>query len=75
MAGPILPIRVRKLIGTVLLVVLVVIYSLAVMTTAMAWLENASVLYKTIFYAIGGFAWVFPAMIIIWWMQRPDRKA
>ena len=54
---------------------LVVIYSLAVMTTAVAWLEGASVLTKTIFYAVGGLGWVLPAMVIVWWMQRPDRRA
>ncbi len=69
-----LPQRTRKLIGTVLMVVLVIFYSLFVMTLAMAWLDGASVAVKTVFYAVGGLAWVLPAMVIVWWMQRPDRS-
>lgn len=65
-------IRTRKLIGTVGLLVLVIIWSLAGMALAQTpWLA-ASKLGQAIFYVVAGLGWVLPAMPIISWMSRPD---
>lgn len=67
-----LPQRLRKLLGTIVLVAFVSVYSLAAMVYGATHFQDASVLAKTLFFAAAGLAWVIPAMGIIWWMQRPD---
>jgi hypothetical protein len=69
----VMPIRTRKFIGTIALLVLVVVWSLLGMTIAQTpWLA-ASGLYQAIFYVVAGIGWVLPAMPIISWMARPDK--
>ena len=65
-------IRTRKLIGTVGLLCLVVVWSLLGMAVAqMPWLAG-SYLAQVIFYVVAGLGWVLPAMPLIAWMSRPD---
>jgi Protein of unknown function (DUF2842) len=66
-------IRTRKLLGTIALLVLVVLWSLMGMTVAQTpWLANSGLL-QAIFYVVAGLGWVLPAMPIVSWMGRPDR--
>ncbi len=66
-------IRTRKLLGTIFLLVLVVVWSLLGMTVAQTpWLANSGLL-QAIFYVVAGLGWVLPAMPIVAWMSRPDR--
>jgi hypothetical protein len=66
-------VRTRKLLGTIALLVLVVLWSLMGMTVAQTpWLANSGLL-QAIFYVVAGLGWVLPAMPIISWMGRPDR--
>lgn len=62
--------RTRKLIGTIGLLVLVIVYSLAAMMVAIALQVNASKYVEVLYYVIAGLAWVIPAGAIIWWMQK-----
>lgn len=65
-------IRKRKLVGTIALLVLVIVWSLLGMAVAQTpWLA-ASKLAQTIFYVVAGLGWVLPAMPLISWMSRPD---
>jgi hypothetical protein len=65
-------IRTRKLIGTIALLLLVVVWSLMGMTIAQTpWLARSGLL-QAIFYVVAGLGWVLPAMPIISWMARPD---
>jgi Protein of unknown function (DUF2842) len=65
-------IRTRKLVGTIALLVLVLVWSLLGMTVAQTpWLA-ASKLYQAIFYVVAGIGWVLPAMPIVSWMSRRD---
>jgi len=65
-------IRTRKLIGTIGLLVLVIVWSLTGMAVAqMPWLA-ASKLAQVLFYVVAGLGWVLPAMPLIAWMSRPD---
>jgi hypothetical protein len=67
-------IRTRKFIGTIVLLLLVVVWSLLGMAAAqMPWLANSG-LRQAIFYVVAGIGWVLPAMPIISWMARPDRS-
>lgn len=68
----VMPIRTRKFLGTIALLVLVAIWSLTGMAVAqMPWL-SASGLLQAIFYVVAGLGWVLPAMPIVSWMARPD---
>src|SRR5260370_10123402 len=68
-------IRTRKLIGTIALLLLVVVWSLVGMTVAQTpWLANSGLL-QAIFYVVAGIGWVLPAMPLISWIARPDRSA
>ncbi|MEW6769531.1 MAG: DUF2842 domain-containing protein [Pseudomonadota bacterium] len=67
-------IRKRKLIGTVGLLCLVIVWSLLGMAIAQApWLA-ASRLAQAIFYVVAGLGWVLPAMPLIAWMSKPDAE-
>lgn len=67
-------IRTRKFIGTILLLILVVAWSLLGMAMAqMPWLA-ASGWRQAIFYVVAGIGWVLPAMPIVSWMQKPDKE-
>ena len=69
---PLLPIRVRKLLGLVGLLLLIFVYALIVMTIAVSGRVPQSGMAEFFFYLITGLAWTPPAAAIIWWMQRPD---
>ena len=69
---PLLPIRVRKLIGPLGLLLLLFVYALIVMTIAVSGRAPQSGTAEFFFYLITGLAWTPPAAAIIWWMQRPD---
>lgn len=68
-----MPIRTRKLVGTIALIVLVVVWSLVGMALAQAPLVAGSKLVQAVYYVVVGVGWVLPAMPIITWMSRPDR--
>jgi predicted membrane channel-forming protein YqfA (hemolysin III family) len=63
--------RMRKLTGTVLLLVLIVVYSLCAMAVAMVLqMQSSNKIIELIYYVIAGTLWVIPAAIIIKWMQK-----
>lgn len=64
--------RTRKLVGTVLLLLFIVVYSLLAMVAAIVLQVNASKFVEVIYYIVAGLAWLPPAAWLIWWMQRPD---
>ncbi|MEA2904579.1 MAG: hypothetical protein QOI12_1966 [Alphaproteobacteria bacterium] len=68
-----MPIRIRKLIGAVALIVLVTVWSLVAMAVAQFPLIKANGLVEVIYYVLAGLGWVLPAMPLIRWMTRPDR--
>jgi hypothetical protein len=70
-----MPQRLRKLIGTIVLVAFVVFYSLVAMTLAAAKLPGTSGFVQLVFYVVAGLAWVIPAAPLVAWMQKPDRPA
>ena len=67
--------RIRKLVGTVLLLIVLAIYSLAVMLVASVLVTNGNKVIEMIFYAIAGLAWVLPAGLLIKWMYASPRTA
>ncbi|MCX5514935.1 DUF2842 domain-containing protein [Kaistia algarum] len=65
-----MPERLRKFIGMIALVTLVVVYSLVVITIP---IQNIPGAWIWFFYALAGLVWVLPAGLIIKWMQKPPR--
>ena len=65
--------RTRKLIGTVVLVLFVIVYSLTAMTIAAAKLPGTSGLTQLVYFAVAGLVWVIPAGALIYWMQKKPR--
>ena len=69
---PILPLRLRKFIGMILIVVLVFFYAIVVAALgASTWMPSNKFI-EFVFYLVAGMGWAVPAAVIIWWMQRPD---
>jgi hypothetical protein len=64
--------RIRKLIGTVALLALVVVWSLFAMALAQIVLVRSNGLLDFAYYAVAGLGWVLPAMPLISWMSRGD---
>ena len=69
----VMPIRLRKFIGTVLLFALVIVWALVAMALAQAPLIHDSEIASVAYYVIAGLGWVLPAMPIVSWMSRGDR--
>jgi hypothetical protein len=67
--------RTRKLVGTIVMMIFVVIYALLVMVLAQPILRDASHLVQGLFYLVAGLAWVLPIMPLIKWMDKPDLPA
>ena len=67
-----MPLRLRKFIGAILLITLVVSWALVAMALAQAPAIMANGLIEVIYYVVAGLAWVLPAMPLVRWMSRPD---
>lgn len=69
-----MPQRIRKLIGTVLLLVLVVFWALMAMAFAQGRVTELHWALQTVCYVLLGVLWVIPAGLLIRWMERPDKR-
>jgi hypothetical protein len=67
-----MPIRLRKFIGAVALIVLVLTWSLVAMALAQSPVIKANGLIEVIYYVVAGLGWVLPAMPLVSWMAKPD---
>ncbi len=65
-------IRVRKLIGTLVLLALIAVWAFVAMGVAVTVPPQVGQGWALLYYAVVGIGWVLPAMPIIRWMQRPD---
>jgi hypothetical protein len=63
-------IRTRKLLGTIALIVLAVVWTLLAMAFAQSALTSVNGWLALIYYVVAGLGWVLPAMPIITWMQK-----
>jgi hypothetical protein len=69
-----MPVRLRKFIGTILIIVLVLVYALVANTIAVATLGNAPWWGHLLYFLFTGLLWVLPAMVLIKWMAGPPQK-
>ncbi|MEZ5811693.1 MAG: DUF2842 domain-containing protein [Rhizobiaceae bacterium] len=68
-----MPIRLKKLIGSILLVALVIVYALVATTVASARLGSSGPLVHLAYFFFTGLLWILPAMLIIRWMVKDKR--
>ncbi len=63
--------RIRKLVGTIILLVVIAVYCLLAMAAAVILQVNeANKTIELIYYVTAGLLWVLPAGLIIKWMQK-----
>ena len=70
-----MPLRLKKLIGTVLLIVLVIVYAIVATTVAVAQLSESGPVAHLAFFFLTGLLWILPAMGIIKWMMFGPRPS
>jgi hypothetical protein len=68
----VMPIRQRKLVGAIALIVLVLTWALLAMALAQMPAVRANGVLEVIYYVVAGLGWVLPAMPLVRWMSRPD---
>ncbi|MCX8998956.1 DUF2842 domain-containing protein [Rhizobiaceae bacterium BDR2-2] len=66
-----LPQRLRSFIGTILIIVLVIVYAILAVTVASALLAQSAAWVHLLYFLFTGILWVLPAMLIIKWMAGP----
>jgi hypothetical protein len=66
-------VRIRKLIGTVLLIILVIVYAWLATTVAVARLSESGPIVHLLYFLLTGLLWILPAMWVIKWMVKEPR--
>jgi hypothetical protein len=69
-----MPVRLRKFIGMIVLVGLVVLYALVATAVATARLAESPWWIHLAYFLFTGVLWVVPAMFIIKWMAKGERN-
>ncbi len=67
-----MPNTLRRLIGTVMIIILVLAYALLATMVAAATLGRSHWSVHLLYFFVSGLLWVLPAMWIIKWMHKPD---
>ena len=67
-----MPIRLRKFIGAIALLILVTAWALIAMALAQTPAIRNNTALSIAYYVIAGLGWVLPAMPIVAWMGRPE---
>ncbi|MBL4598491.1 MAG: DUF2842 domain-containing protein [Rhizobiaceae bacterium] len=65
---------IRKLIGTVLIVILVIVYALIATTIATLKLADSPWWVHLVYFFFTGLLWVLPAMWLVSWMTGKKKK-
>lgn len=63
-----MPVRHRKLLGTVILLVWMLVYTIAAVFVGIHWLPDSQIA-RLIFYPVAGLLWVPPVRPLIFWMR------
>lgn len=68
-----MPYRLKKFIGMLILVALVILYAILATTIATYRLADSAWYVHLAFFALSGILWVVPAMFVISWMERKPK--
>jgi hypothetical protein len=66
--------RLKKLIGTIALLLWLCVYALIAMGIGVRVLPHAGVLVTALYYALAGTLWIVPVGLMLPWMHREARK-
>ena len=69
-----MPPRLRSFIGTILIIILVIVYALLATTIATLTLATSPWWIHLLYFLLSGLLWILPAMLIIKWMAGPGKK-
>jgi hypothetical protein len=69
-----MPKGLKRLIGSFLIVILVIVYAIAAMVVAEAKLAQSSALVHFTYFLLSGLLWVLPAMLIVKWMYGSPKE-
>jgi hypothetical protein len=67
--------KLKKLIGTIVMLVWIPIYSLMAMAVGVRVLPHAQALIAFLFYALAGTLWIVPVGLMLPWMYRDTPPA
>ncbi|MFD1743977.1 DUF2842 domain-containing protein [Rhizobium helianthi] len=68
-----MPVRLKKFIGTILIIILVSVYAVLATTIATLTLSQSAWYVHLLYFLLTGVLWVLPAMLIIRWMAGPKK--
>ena len=68
-----MPLRLRKFIGTIALLILVVVWALVAMAFAQMPAIRDNAILSVAYYVIAGLGWCLPAIPIVTWMSKQPR--
>jgi len=69
-----MPVRLKKLLGVVILLALVVVYAVFATAYASLYLGDAPGYVHLLYFLVTGLFWIVPAMFVIRWMEREPRS-
>ena len=69
-----MPIRLKKFIGTIAMIVLVVVYAIFATAFATVYLGEANGFVHLAYFLVTGLFWIVPAMVLIRWMEGYSGK-
>ena len=69
-----MPLRLRKFIGTILIICLVLLYAVLATSIASAYLGTSPWWVHFLYFLLSVLLWILPAMLIIKWMAGPVQK-
>ncbi|MBL9012505.1 MAG: DUF2842 domain-containing protein [Alphaproteobacteria bacterium] len=69
-----MPVRVKKLIGTLLILIWIFFYALFAVKLAATVLPDSHWVVQLAYYAFAGIAWIVPAGFLIQWMSEEPRR-
>ncbi len=67
-----MPLRLRKFVGAIALLILVVVWALLAMALAQAPAIRENAVLSVAYYVIAGIGWALPAIPIVSWMSRKN---
>jgi uncharacterized membrane protein len=69
-----MPVRLKKLLGAIILIVLVVVYAVLATAFATVYLAESSGWVHLAYFLFTGLLWILPAMLVIKWMETAPRR-
>lgn len=69
-----MPVRIKKLVGMIILITLVVVYAVFATAFATLYLGESSGWVHLAYFLFTGILWVVPAMFVIKWMESAPRR-